>query len=142
MAACTFFGHREILSQVEPRLRAALVELIEQKKVYKFFVGNQGDFDRMVRKVLKELKMIYTQIDYAVVLAYFPKNGDEYEEYSDTIYPLEGGFPKFAIERRNYWMIEQSTYAITYVRVGWGGASKFKSIAEKRGLTIVELCQE
>ncbi len=138
LLVCTFFGHRDTPNEIEPLLRAALIDLIENEQVSLFYVGNQGNFDWMVRKILRELKERYP-IDYAVVLAYLPEKPDPYEDYSDTVYPLEGVPPRFAIDRRNYWMLEQADYVITYVRVGWGGAAKFKEIAEKRGLKIYNL---
>lgn len=48
MAVCTFFGHRDCPDSLRPRLRKILVELIEQRRVDLFYVGNQGGFDQMV----------------------------------------------------------------------------------------------
>lgn len=69
---CTFFGHRDVSREIEKPLTAAIIDLIENKGVKKFYVGNQGGFDRMVRARLKELKKKYPHIEYAVVLAYMP----------------------------------------------------------------------
>jgi len=55
MSACCFFGHRDCPSYVKPKLREALVSLIEQFGVTMFYVGQQGAFDVMVRSILKEL---------------------------------------------------------------------------------------
>lgn len=71
MLTCTFFGHRDTPQNIELILRSTLVDLIENKDVLKFYVGNQGGFDYMVKRCLAELKERYP-IDYAVVLAYFP----------------------------------------------------------------------
>lgn len=138
MSACMFMGHKDTPNKIELLLRAALIDLIEKQRVSLFYVGNQGNFDRMVRKVLRELKECYP-IDYAVVLAYLPETPDPQEDYSDTLYPLEGVPPKFAIDRRNHWMIDHSDFVVSYVWKPWGGAAKFKGIAEKRGLRVVEL---
>ncbi len=72
MLTCTFFGHKDTPKEIEPTLRSTLVDLIENKNVLKFYVGNHGSFDHMVKHCLIELKEIYS-IDYAVVLAYLPK---------------------------------------------------------------------
>ncbi|MBQ3132677.1 MAG: hypothetical protein IJC17_00165 [Clostridia bacterium] len=85
---------------------------------------------------LKQAKAVYPQIRYAVVLAYLPTETPEYEE---TVYPLEGVPARFAIDRRNRWMIEQSDIVVTYVNRGFGGAAKFKEIAKKKEKTIIEL---
>ena len=49
------------------------------------------------------------------------------------------GPPRFAIERRNRWMLRQAEVVVTYVRYTWGGAHKFKSAAEKQGKRVIEL---
>ena len=72
MAACTFFGHRECPDSVKTKLREVLVDLIENHGVDMFYVGNQGQFDAMVRSALRELRKVYPQTEYAVVLAYMP----------------------------------------------------------------------
>ena len=48
-------------------------------------MGNNGEFDRTVRRVLRDLKEHYPYMKYYVVLAYMPRNDDE--DYSDSIYP-------------------------------------------------------
>ena len=55
MKACTFFGHRNTPENAEEPLRKILIQLIEKESVSLFYVGNQGNFDRIVRKVLKIL---------------------------------------------------------------------------------------
>lgn len=68
-----------------------------------FYVGNQGRFDALVRGVLRELKVAYPNIEYAVVLAYMPGRKAEYEDFSDTMLPegIEAIHPHFAISWRN-----------------------------------------
>ncbi len=39
-------------------------------------------------------------------------------------------------------MINQSDYVVTYVWKTWGGASKFKEIAEKKNRTVINLYKE
>lgn len=140
---CTFFGHRDTPQGVESMLKKALIDMIENKNVDLFYVGNQGRFDTMVRKNLMRLKEDYPHISYAVVLAYMPgekdPNGDA-EDFS-TIYPdgLESTPPKFAINKRNRWMVEQSDYVVTYVKRTFGGAAQFKALAEKKGKYVINL---
>lgn len=83
---CTFFGHRDVYEDIEKSLTEILIDLIENKKVNKFYVGNNGNFDRLVRKKLKEIKKEYTYISYEVVLAYIPTKKQEDEDYSDTVF--------------------------------------------------------
>ncbi len=140
---CTFFGHRSTPDSIRPILHDTLINLIENNGVDTFYVGNKGAFDYMVKKELKELTAIYPHIKYSVVLSYMPGQRDEFDitDYSDTIYPdgLENVPPRFAIDKRNRIMIEWSDIVVTYVCYSFGGASKFKEIAEKQGKKVINL---
>lgn len=124
-------------------LRSTLIYLIKNKNVDLFYVGNQGNFDYMVKKNLKLLKTHYPYINYAVVLAYMPgkKLKTDYTDYSDTIFPsgLEKTPAKYAILKRNNWMINKSDFVITYVKYAIGGAVKFKKLAEKKGKIVLNI---
>ena len=138
MLVCTFFGHRDCFGLDAAVVRGAIEELIQQG-VEEFLVGHQGQFDGMVRRCLKSLKVQYPQIKYWVVLAYLPTEKREYEDMSDTIYPEIEGHPKFAIERRNRYLIDNANIIICYVNRLCGGAYKFARMAKRRGLTVINL---
>lgn len=140
---CTFFGHRRVYEKIEPTLRSTLIDLIEMHDVKLFYVGNHGNFDFMVRRVLKELSVQFP-IKYYVVLAYMPKKQDCFDiiDDSDTILPanIETVPKRFAITYRNKWMIRRADYVVTYITNHIGsGAAQFKELAEKQGKTIIEL---
>ena len=138
MAACTFFGHRECYSLDEQVLMNAIEDLI-RKGVDTFYVGNQGQFDSAVYACLKQLRNRHPHIRVCVVLAYLPTEKHEYDDRTDTMYPEIEGHSKFAIERRNRWMIHASQYCICHIDHTWGGAYKFACMAKRRGLTVVNL---
>lgn len=137
---CTFFGHRDAPQGIEDTLRKILLDLIKNKKVSMFYIGNQGNFDFMVKKVLKELGA-----KYYIVIPYMPTKTDPLDtfDYSQTIYPdgLENTPPKFAISKRNMWLIEKSNVVVTYVTKTYGGAFAFKQQAIKKGKTVIELSE-
>ena len=137
----TFFGHRDTPTDIEHALRRAIQDLIENKKVDVFYVGNQGNFDALVRRVLKDIQIQYPHVQYTVVLAYMPTEKDIYEDFSDTIYPdgLETVPKKFAIVARNQWMLNKADYVVSYVTCSTGGAARFTALAEKKGKTIIRL---
>ena len=140
MSVCTFFGHRGCYGLDGAVLRNAMEELI-QKGVDDFLVGNQGQFDRMVYGCLKSLQIQYPHIRYSVVLAYLPAEKKPFEDYSDTVFPcgMEQVHPKYAVERRNRWMITRSQYCLCYINHTWGGAYKFARMASRRGLSVINL---
>ena len=144
MPYCVFFGHKDADSSISPRLREAITKLMLEQGVTDFLVGNNGKFDYIVYKTLKDIKQEYPDITYSVVLAYLPGEKAEYENYyaeEETLLPdgIEVGPARFAIDRRNKWMVEQADYAITYVTHSWGGAAKFKELAEKKGKTVINI---
>lgn len=141
MSICTFFGHRDCPDTVIPELQALIEHLIEQQGVDVFYVGNQGHFDACVRSVLRRLSKKYPQIRYYVVLAYLPVEKRENTDFSDTLFPegMELIHPRFAIDRRNKWMAEQSRYVVCYLRRPWGGAAQYVKMAEQKGKTVYRL---
>ena len=137
---CTFFGHKDTPKEIEPTLRSTLIDLIENKNVNVFYVGNNGNFDTMVRHQLEDLYKTY-HITYSVVLAYLPTEKNKYDNLSNTIYPegLETVPKRFAISWRNKWMIQQSDIVVTYVTHNFGGAAQFKEMAVRQSKYVVEV---
>lgn len=138
MAVCTFFGHREYYSLDEQALTDAIEDLI-RKGVDTFYVGNQGQFDSAVYASLKRLWNKHPHIRVCVVLAYLPTEKNKHDDLADTMYPEIEGHPKFAIERRNRWMIDHSDFLLCYINHTWGGAYKFVRLAKCRGKTVINL---
>lgn len=139
---CAFFGHRTTPSDIYPILKRVLIGLIENDAANDFYVGNNGTFDGMVKRALQELQTRYPHIRYTVVLSYLPVNKKEQEEnYRNIIYPdcLHSVPPRYAILKRNEWMVEQADTVITYVQHPFGGAAKSKEFAQKKHKTIIEL---
>ena len=138
---CCFFGHREVTHNIRDKLTAILGKLITEYGVTDFYVGHQGQFDNMVYSVLKELKAYYPQIRYTVVLAYMPDEHIKEVYGENTLLPdgMESVPKKFAISKRNDWMIQQSDYAVCYVHKITGGAAKFREKAEEKGLQIIDV---
>ena len=138
---CTFFGHRDTPDSIRKALYETLNDLIVNHGADTFYIGSQGNFDRMVISELEKLFSIYPHIKCYIVLAYMPKSNEKY--CFDTIYPdgLESVPPKFALDKRNRIMLEWSDIVITYVGCNFGGAAKFKAIAEKKGKQVINLYQ-
>lgn len=142
---CTFFGHRDTPMDIQPQLNDLLIDLIEKEGADLFYVGNHGNFDIIVKNTLIELKKLYPHIDYLIVLAYLPVKKSPYEiiDYSKTIYPdgLEKTPRRYAISKRNLWMIDEADTVITYVKYKTGGAAKFKEISQKKGKKVINLAE-
>lgn len=133
---CTFFGHSDTPLDIRDKLKATLIDLIENCSVDLFYVGDKGNFDRLVLSVLRELSAVYP-IRYYVVLAYLPKEKSDYP----TLFPegIETAPKRFAIDFRNRFMVRQSDIVVAYVNRDFGGAAKFVDIARKMGKSIINL---
>lgn len=131
--ACCFFGHKDALEYIISEIKSNIETLITECGVTTFYIGNQGNFDSMVVSVLKEMKNKYPQISYYIVLAYLPKENENYNE-KQTLYPygIESVPKHFCISWRNNWMIENSQYVICYITHITGGAEKFVERARKK----------
>ena len=138
----TFFGHKDTPKEIEPTLRTTLIDLIENHNAAVFYVGNNGNFDTMVRRQLENLSQTYP-ITYNIVLAYIPTKKSEYDSFTNTLLPegIETIPKRFAISYRNKWMVEQSDVVVTYVTHSFGGAAQFKAMAERQGKTVIELSE-
>ena len=138
----TFFGHKDTPKEIEQTLRTTLVDLIENHDANVFYVGNNGNFDTMVRRQLENLSQTYP-ITYNIVLAYKPTKKSEYDSFTNTLLPegIETIPKRFAISYRNKWMVEQSDVVVTYVTHSFGGAAQFKALAQRQGKTVIELSE-
>lgn len=137
----TFFGHSYITAPIEEKLYEVLENLIVNEGANLFYVGNHGDFDAAALNALVRLYKKHPYIEYYVVFAYIPKHKRAHIDYSKTLYPsgLEKVPQRFAIDKRNRWMIKRSDIVVTYVTRVVGGASKYKTIAENLNKRIINL---
>ncbi len=134
----TFCGHSSIKAreQVEIWLAQVLRQLIEQGATI-FYVGGYGAVDELANSVLVSLKQEYLAIKIVLVLAYLNKKIDTVR-YTDTMYPpLETVPKKYAIARRNKWMVQESDVVVAYVIYPVGGATKTLEYAKQKKKQIV-----
>lgn len=139
---CTFFGHKNTPNDVKDDLKDAIVELIETQHVKKFYVGNNGNFDFLVQNVFIELQQERKDIEFYIVLSFLGERALTNHQ-SITIFPeeLECIPPKFAISKRNDWMLKHSSFAIFYVEYSFSNSFRWMQKAEKRGIIIQNLAK-
>ncbi len=59
------------------------------------------------------------------------------------IYPaLEDVPPKYAILRRNEWMVERADLVIGYITHNFGGAARTWKYAKRKGIPLVNLSDD
>ena len=129
--SCFFIGHREITGNILPKLEREIDRHINELGVNEFFVGNYGEFDRMVAHLLKLAKKHYPQITLSLLTPYHPSERRIVlpDDFDFAFYPsaLENVPRRFAIVRANKYKIDHSDYLIAYV---WHTASNARNILE------------
>ncbi len=134
----TFCGHKDVADRetVERWLFSVCCELIAQG-ANEFYLGGYGGFDHMCAAVLRELKKANPHIRLVLVLPYL-NSSILTDGYDETVYPPLESVPKrFAISRRNEWMVMESDAVVAYVIHGWGGAAKTLEYARRKKKRIL-----
>ncbi len=135
----TFCGHSEIdqMERVSAWLDKMLPPLIEGGAAT-FYLGGYGAFDRLAAAAARRQKAVYPRIEMVLVLAYLDRNIDA-EHYDRTTYPpLEKVPPRYAIVKRNEWMVASSDVVISGVTHNWGGAAKTLKFARRKKKVILQ----
>lgn len=109
----------------QSKLKKEIINLIEKENVPTFYNGGKGNFDWLCAHDVHELRKDYPFIKSYCVLSYMPKEKDEYTEriskiFDDTVYPdIENVPQRFAILKRNQWLLNNSNFLIAYVEHDW-----------------------
>ena len=144
----TFCGHSNYSSNLgdEEKLFGLLEEVAKGNQV-DFYLGGYGSFDIFAHRCAKKYKGKHPNSKLIFITPYLDKWLKKREEnigaeYDAIVYPeLESVPKKFAILRRNEWMVERSDYVIGYVKTHYGGAYKTLLYAHKHKKPYVNLYQ-
>lgn len=136
---CTFIGHKNCPFSVKKKLECTILELIA-KGVNRFFVGNNGNFDYLVQETLAELIKKGVSVNVSIVLSYINENSISGHQKL-TVFPeeLANALKKFAISKRNEYLLKNSSILVCYVNNTFSNAYKWTEKARKKGLEIIEI---
>ncbi len=139
MYSCTFIGHSDCDSNIKEKLYSAIENLIVEKNVSTFYVGTHGRFDYYAYKALCELEKIY-KIKVLVVLSHLSSIPD-YCKGAKAIFPesVEKVPYKYAIIKRNQYMIENSEFMICYINHSFSNTYNFVKLAINKKLYLINL---
>ena len=142
----TFCGHSNCLFSDEEKgkLKQNLIKEITKNPTCKFYLGGYGDFDSLCLRTLRELRKEFQDIELIFITPYIDKNYSKLEfakyHYDDVIFPPIENVPrKFAVLKRNEWMVEEADLVIAYVKYSWGGATKTLEYAKRKKKRIVNI---
>lgn len=138
---CVFFGHRDAPSDIKPMLKETIIQLLD-KGINHFYIGNNGGFDLLVQETLSELANDGFHINYSIVLSYINEQSIGGNQQA-TILPegQEFAIPKFAISKRNEWLLNNSSAVIAYARYSSSNSYRYVEKARKNGLTVINLAE-
>ena len=116
MKNVTFCGHSKLSEKEKILLKKELNKKLEKlicNGACTFLLGGYGDFDRICAYVIRELKKQYP--------------------------PIENVPLRYAISKRNEYMVEKADVIIAYVNHSWGGAATTLEYAKRKHKNIQEL---
>lgn len=146
----SFIGHSSIPKKeiVKEKLFELIGSYAKSYDVIMCYLGGHGDFDEIAACACRKLKKHYPTIKLIYVTPYISlREQDKIREmiqhglYDSSLYPPIETVPnKFAISKRNEWMMKEADIIIAYVNRSFGGAYKSLEVARRAKKSIVNIC--
>lgn len=136
----TFCGHSQVSNSdaVAATLKTVIDDLIAEGAT-EFYLGGYGEFDNMAAHAVREAKAAHPEIVSMLVIPYMNRDFDP-ALYDNSVYPpLETVPLKFAISKRNEWMIDQADVVVSCITHGWGGAATTLRYAQRKKKRIISV---
>ena len=134
----TFCGHREL--DDPGAIRSWLLETVDRlisEGANQFLLGGYGAFDALAASVVFQAKKKHPTVRSILVLPYLDRKADA-SLYDNTLYPPLEAVPwRFAIVKRNEYMVAQSDVVVACVLYSWGGAAATLRHAERQKKRII-----
>ncbi len=148
----TFCGHSSVPNKEETTRKlvqqlTGVVSEIPAEQCITFYGGGYGDFDFCAEKATLETKKAFPgrEIKRFYITPYIDDShrerlNDMEKRFDGTIYPpLETVPLKYAISKRNEWMIDQADMVVSGVTHDWGGAAKTLKYAERKKKRVISI---
>ena len=141
----SFCGHREFTpdAEKEKTIIDLLLKYAETEQEVICYTGGYGAFDWFAASCIRKAQALAKNIRNCLIIpyitvSYLHRIKIHKEKFNEIIYPpLEDVPPKFAIIRRNEWMVDNSELLIAHVKFSWGGAGRTLEYAKRRGMEII-----
>ena len=138
MSVVTFCGHGDFYGDEDvKRWLRDTVEALILRGADDFLLGGYGGFDACAASVVWAFKKKYPAIRSTLVLPYLDRTVDA-SKYDGTLYPsLENVPRRYAISRRNEYMVNEADIVVAYVTHDWGGAATTLAYAKRKKKEII-----
>lgn len=145
----TFIGHSFLGENLnlDNKIKFEILKNVKENEKVNFYCGGYGAFDELCRRVCRNLQKENENFEVVFVTPYITpsqqKKIDDYllnGLYDSVMYPeLENTPMRFAIIKRNKWMIEHADLIIAYVEYEYGGAYNALKYAYQKGKAVINL---
>ena len=135
------FGHRNAPNDLYPKIKYEIIKLLERGAEH-FYVGNNGNFDYMAQVALADIEKERADLKYSIVLSRLDEKALGNAQMR-TVFPegQENTLKRFAIVKRNMWLLENSNLIITYLVDKYSNSYKFIEKGMRMGLTVINLAE-
>jgi len=147
----TFLGHSSLQRCVElsKKIELTIYENTSDNDNIVFYCGGYGDFDNLCVQVCQSIKRKFKKCEIIYITPYITESQQrkmryliETCHYDSIIYPPLENVPfKFAISKRNEWMVNEADLIIAYVNHSYGGAYKSLNYARRKKKHIINLAE-
>lgn len=143
----TFCGHRDFVetAEAENQLTMFLEKYARENVRLVCYNGGYGNFDYFAAKCVQRMQEQYSNIRNCLVLPYIDQPFLDRiavftNRFDETIYPpLENVPRRYAIIRRNEWMVDSADVVIACVKYSWGGAARTLEYARQKRKNIIQI---
>ena len=143
----TFCGHRDFVetAEAENQLTMFLEKYARENVRLVCYNGGYGNFDYFAAKCVQRMQEQYSNIRNCLVLPYIDQPFLDRiavftNRFDETIYPpLENVPRRYAIIRRNEWMVDSADVVIACVKYSWGGAARTLEYARRKKKNIIQI---
>ncbi len=150
-----FTGHRKIppeqLDTITRRLRAAIIELIENGYLY-FGAGGALGFDTLAAQMVLNLKSEYPQIKLILVLPCVSQSSrwNEHEQVvyediksrADKVVYTSREYTRGCMHSRNRHLVDNSSACICYLTEATGGTAYTVGYAKRKALRVINIAEQ
>ena len=147
----TFCGHSSLYGcgELSEKIEKTIIQNIDKEKTTVFYCGGYGDFDNLCAKICRTVKAKQIDCEVVFVTPYITQSQQNkmkdmigFGEYDSILYPPLENIPnRYAITKRNEWMINESDLVIAYVEHRFGGAYKTLEYARRKKKRIINLAE-
>ncbi|MBO5357445.1 MAG: hypothetical protein J6A95_06715 [Clostridia bacterium] len=138
----TFCGHSDFIRKDEYEQR--ILDILEKEtgdSGAEIYLGEYGAFDSFAYECSKKFQQTHKNVSLVFITPYLLGiANDKKARYDNIIYPELERVPKrYAILKRNEYMIEKADVVIAFVNRNYGGAYKSYNYAKRKNKKLYNL---